>query len=109
VGVALDSTGKIYVANCGKCEGNTDGVTVYPAGSNGNVTPTVVITGASTGLNIPGGLALDSNRNIYVTNGTYTTARAASPYIARAATAMSRRSPLSPAATPACSPQRASP
>jgi sugar lactone lactonase YvrE len=70
-GLALDSSGNIYVANCGTCEATSDSITVYPAGSNGNVTPTAVISGTNTGLNIPGGIALDANRNIYVTNGSY--------------------------------------
>ena len=44
-GVALDSSGKIYVADL-----NAPGVFVYPAGSNGNAAPTATISGGSTGL-----------------------------------------------------------
>ena len=60
-GIAVDSSGKIYVAD----EGATS-VFVYPAGSNGNVAPTATITGGETGLDTPEGIALDPNRNIYV-------------------------------------------
>jgi len=67
-GVALDSSGNLYVANAGSSLGNTDSITVFPPNSNGNVTPTAVITGANTGLNLPLGLALDSSGNIYVAN-----------------------------------------
>jgi DNA-binding beta-propeller fold protein YncE len=63
-GVAIDSTGKIYVAN-----GGNNTVTVYAAGSNGNVVPSATIRGFSTGLTGPTGIALDSNGKIYVANG----------------------------------------
>ena len=60
-GIALDSSGKIYVADL-----NAPGVFVYPAGSNGNAAPTATISGGSTGLKMPQGIALDSGANIYV-------------------------------------------
>ncbi len=66
-GVAVDSSGKIYVANFAGGQG-TGGVTVYPAGSNGNVTPLATIAGDSTGLDNPGGIAVDSSGKIYVAN-----------------------------------------
>jgi len=52
--VALDASGKIYVANYG----NT--VTVYAANPSGNVTSAPVATygGGSTGLNFPYGVAI---------------------------------------------------
>jgi hypothetical protein len=56
VGIALDSTGQIYVAN-------GENVTVYPAGTNHNVTPLFTITGPST---YSDGIALDSHKNIYL-------------------------------------------
>ncbi|MFZ0660131.1 MAG: SBBP repeat-containing protein [Candidatus Binataceae bacterium] len=67
-GIALDSVDNIYVANDGSTVGALDSVTVYPAGSNGNVTPSTTITGANTGLDSPGGITVDSGANIYVTN-----------------------------------------
>jgi hypothetical protein len=67
-GVALDSSGNIYVANDGSSVGQLDSVTVYPAGSNGNVQPSATISGANTGLNSPGGIAVDLSGYIYVTN-----------------------------------------
>jgi sugar lactone lactonase YvrE len=68
LGVALDATGNIYVANQiapGLLSGG--GVTVYPTGANGNVAPVANITGSNTGMNIPWGLALSGGR-IYVAN-----------------------------------------
>jgi sugar lactone lactonase YvrE len=67
-GIALDSSKNIYVANDGSSVGQSDSVTVYPAGSNGNVTPSATISGTNTGLDSPGGIAVDSSGNIYVTN-----------------------------------------
>ncbi|HYB90595.1 MAG TPA: NHL repeat-containing protein [Candidatus Binataceae bacterium] len=67
-GIALDSSGNIYVSNAGSWVGGVDSITVYPAGSNGNVQPSTTISGASTGLLMPWGIALDSSRNIYVAN-----------------------------------------
>ncbi|MGA7618511.1 hypothetical protein, partial [Candidatus Binatus sp.] len=62
--VALDSSGKIYAAGY---EPNGDpGVLVYAAGSNGNAAPIATISGASTGLKYPHGIALDSSGKIYV-------------------------------------------
>jgi sugar lactone lactonase YvrE len=60
-GVALDSSGNIYVADV-----DAKSVFVYPAGSNGNAAPTATISGGNTLLQIPRGVALDSIRNIYV-------------------------------------------
>jgi len=67
-GIATDASGKIYVANAGYQNGDPDTVTVYAAGSNGDVAPIATITGANTGLANPTGIALDSNGNIYVAN-----------------------------------------
>src|SRR5579862_2930480 len=68
-GIALDSDGKIYVANAYTdyaTGGIVGSITVYPAGSNGNVAPIATITGDNTGFGYIDGIALDSNRNIYV-------------------------------------------
>jgi hypothetical protein len=74
-GIALDLSGNIYVANGGGGDYNFGAdyapgtVTVYPAGSNGDVAPIATINGSATGLIDPIGVALDSNGNIYVGNG----------------------------------------
>ena len=66
-GIALDSSGKIYVADEGdeSCDG-TESVYVYPAGSNGNEAPTATISGGKTDLCYPVGIALDSSSKIFV-------------------------------------------
>ncbi len=63
-GMALDSRGNIYVTN----DGGSNSITVYAAGSNGNVAPEAVISGSDTGLSTPRGIAIDSDGNIYVAN-----------------------------------------
>ncbi|MGO9697393.1 MAG: NHL repeat-containing protein [Mycobacterium sp.] len=65
-GIALDSSGKIYVADDGFQASDPGSVFVYPAGSNANAAPIATISGPDTGLSYPFGIALDSNRNIYV-------------------------------------------
>src|SRR5208283_2542943 len=57
-GIALDANGNIYVANDGSAGGGSDSITVYPAGSDGNVTPSATISGPSTTLSAPFGLAI---------------------------------------------------
>jgi uncharacterized protein YjiK len=71
-GIALDGTGNIYVANDGSNNSDADSVTVYPKGSTGNAAPSVVISGANTGLSDPQGIAVDGGGNIYVTNSNNT-------------------------------------
>ncbi len=71
-GIALDARGNIYVANNGSYPTFIGTVTVYPAGSDGNVAPSSTIVGSNTGLNGPYGIALDASDNIYVANsGSY--------------------------------------
>ena len=66
-GIALDSSGKIYVADDGTLRRvGTPSVFVYAAGSNGNAAPIATISGSATGLIQPIGIALDSSRKIYV-------------------------------------------
>lgn len=71
VGVALDASANIYVTNKALGIQGNESVTVYAAGSTGNVAPTQTIAGTSTGLDNPVQLALDSSSNIYVANLTY--------------------------------------
>ncbi len=64
VGIALDTVGNIYVA--GNDFNGVPGVFVYAAGSNANAAPIATISGLSTGLDEPAGIALDSSGEIYV-------------------------------------------
>ena len=65
IGIALDSSGNIYVAD----NSGSGSVTVYPAGSSGNAAPSVTITGTNTGLSAAHYIALDSSGKMYVTDG----------------------------------------
>lgn len=69
VGIAVDSSGNIYVANNGLGSNCTGSVTVYASVANGDVAPIAIIAGHKTGLCHPGGIAVGLNGNIYVTNG----------------------------------------
>jgi hypothetical protein len=77
--IAADHRGDIYVANEGPmncrpsctCVPTGHGsITIYGPSSNGDVTPIRTISGEHTKLSEPLGIALDSNRNIYVLNAT---------------------------------------
>ena len=61
VAVSLGFTGNLLVANSAD-----SAVTEYAAGSNGNVAPTATITGASTQLGAPDGVAIDSAGDLFV-------------------------------------------
>ena len=73
-GIAVNSDGKIYVANelggpvVRKGRADRGMLTIYAAGSSGNVAPIATISGSATGLAFPGGITLDSSSNIYVAN-----------------------------------------
>jgi hypothetical protein len=62
--LALDAAGNIYVTN----DRASNSITVYPAGSKGDVAPKAIISGSNTGLSTPRGIAIDSSGNIYVAN-----------------------------------------
>ncbi len=70
-GVAVDSSGKIYVVNDSGGAANHGTVTIYPAlgSSRGilNEAPSAMITGSGTSPDLTGGITLDSSANIYVT------------------------------------------
>ena len=67
--IALDSSGKIYVANGGygaDPQAQSGSITVYPSDSNGNVRPIAVIQGAKALVSYPLGLAVDLGGTIYL-------------------------------------------
>ena len=51
----MDAAGRLYVTNFNS--GNF-GIVIYAAGASGNATPTAIIAGSNTGLNLPTYLAL---------------------------------------------------
>jgi len=67
-GMAFDTAGNIYVANFHGGYGNFGSVTVYPAGSRGDVAPTATILskGSDQVMVNPSDVALDGAGNIYV-------------------------------------------
>jgi Beta-propeller repeat len=65
-GIAIDRTGNVFVT--GSVPGGDDQVTVYAAGSSGNVAPIRRIAGNNTGLSNPTGIAVDGTGRTYVTN-----------------------------------------
>lgn len=66
-GIAVNAAGRLYVPNIGSTDSG-DTITVYAPGATGNVTPTATIAGASTGLSVPFGIALDAAGQLYVAN-----------------------------------------
>jgi len=70
--IAVDANGRIFVANETAGYNLQGNITVYPAGSDGDVRPIATIggtrTGDNTGLNDPVGLGFDSAGNLYVLN-----------------------------------------
>ena len=69
-GIAVDAAGNLFVANLTGGALQNGSITVYPPGSNGNVTPSATIAGAEieTLLLGPQGVAVDLAGNIYVVN-----------------------------------------
>jgi hypothetical protein len=59
--MAVDASGQLYIVS------GVDYIGVYSATANGSATPTRLITGSSTQLQNPVGIAADSSGNIYVT------------------------------------------
>jgi hypothetical protein len=67
-GIAVDAQGSVYVANFEGGASGSGNVTIYPAGSNGDVKPSATIAGNATLMRQPYGLALDSSGSILVAN-----------------------------------------
>jgi sugar lactone lactonase YvrE len=64
-GVAVDTTGRVYVVNSG-----ANSVSEFPAGASATSMPDRTIAGSSTGLNGPTAIALDGAGRIYVVSQT---------------------------------------
>ncbi len=66
-GLALDSSGKIYVVDQAStiCSPKCPAILIFPAGSNGGVTPTS-IHGSNTLLLAPTDIKVDKSGNIYI-------------------------------------------
>ncbi len=64
-GVTVASNGAIYVADP-SAVGIGPAVLVFAANANGNVAPTAIISGSSTGLVAPTDVKVDASGNIYV-------------------------------------------
>jgi sugar lactone lactonase YvrE len=69
VGIALDQSANIYVANNPQ-PGilHTGSIVMFAAGAKGNASPLDTISGLNTGLSNPTGVMVDSSHNIYVSN-----------------------------------------
>jgi hypothetical protein len=66
-GIALDSSGNLYVGNAGT-QPSEAGVTVYAPGASGNVAPIRKIAGSNTNITSARGVALDAAGNLAVGN-----------------------------------------
>ncbi|HXP92373.1 MAG TPA: NHL repeat-containing protein [Candidatus Binatia bacterium] len=71
-GIAVDSSLNMYVANCSNastnCSTGTSSILIFAANATGNVAPTAVISGSTTGLSGPRGLGFDTAGNLWVAN-----------------------------------------
>ena len=70
-GIAVDTAGRIYVANEDNNSNYPASVTVYAAGATGNATPVTTIAGTFSATSFPQGIALDAAGRLYVTNPGY--------------------------------------
>jgi hypothetical protein len=66
-GIALDRSGKIYVVNTGGQYRGSDSISVYPAGSDANVSPIATI---EKDLESPTSIAVDAEGDLHVANAT---------------------------------------
>ena len=62
----FDQAGRLYVAN--RYNDASSGITVYPGDATGDVSPIATIAGASTGLLVSQGTAVDASGRLYVSN-----------------------------------------
>ncbi|HVN63889.1 MAG TPA: hypothetical protein VMT58_04585, partial [Candidatus Binataceae bacterium] len=62
-GIALDSSGDIFVA-----DPPFNSIYIYGSGAIGNVQPIATISGSNTGLGFPWSIAFDASGKIYVSN-----------------------------------------
>jgi len=67
VSMAFDGNHNLYVSNYNPTT-NSSSITVFSVGSQGNVAPTLAISGSNTQLGVVSGIAVDSSLNIYVSN-----------------------------------------
>ena len=67
-GLALDRSGRLYVADSGLGYRFSGDVRVFAPGVTGNVAPVAAIAGSKTGILTPEGVAVDSQGNLYVGN-----------------------------------------
>src|SRR6266480_1950586 len=67
-GVAVDAAGRLYLATVGVGGVPGDTIKVFAANASDNATPLYTIAGTNTGLNVPGGIALDAAGRLYVAN-----------------------------------------
>ncbi len=65
--VAVDDAGNVYVVNP-TIASHPDSVFVYATGAHGNIRPIRAISGSNTGLDGAMSVAVDAERNIYVSN-----------------------------------------
>jgi sugar lactone lactonase YvrE len=82
IGIALDASGKIYVANFGQYAPAIQSITVYAANPTGtlNEAPLATIAGSNTALINPTAVAIDATGKVYVGNaGASITVYAANP------------------------------
>jgi hypothetical protein len=70
VSVARDTVGQTYVGNFGNGNGSNSqtAVAVFPKGATGDTAPSYVLAGNKTGLERMGGLFVDANNILYVTD-----------------------------------------
>jgi NHL repeat-containing protein len=68
MGIALDSSNNIYVADPTGGPSTTGQIDVFSSSQSGSVSPVRTISGSNTLLNQPGGIAVNSNGTIFVTN-----------------------------------------